>query len=262
LFTYSQGRMNETKTRRLRQYVLKTSLVFRLQNLRQVLWHFYSLGSARTSDSCFMSCHAGALISSPKKSSLWSHLLSGPTPTTRVSSLLGIAFLASFLALSLLSPLSRGTHNLASPLRFDRKLEDYYDWPTIQGRIRIKGCSFLRYSPAPKPAILTTESLHPVSTMLFHKSLVSLIMAFAAASSAAALIAPVARGNSGGPISPSTPIDQCNTGPLQCCESFTSVYDAGLSSDVVHKILEILDGTNAVYDVGRNCNDLVGGSVW
>jgi hypothetical protein len=75
----------------------------------------------------------------------------------------------------------------------------------------MNGCSFLRLSPAPKAAILTTESLHLVSAMVFHKSLVSLVMmAFAAASSVAASVTPVAR--CGAP-----PPSQCNTGPTKCC---------------------------------------------
>ena len=89
--------------------------------------------------------------------------------------------------------------------------------------------------------------------MLFHKSLVSLVMAFAAASCVIAATTPVARGGAPGP--------QCNTGSPQCCNTYTSASD----SRVAYLSPEILEAAqDSDIPFALDCNDFLfgGGQQW
>jgi Fungal hydrophobin len=88
---------------------------------------------------------------------------------------------------------------------------------------------------------------------MLYKPLVSLVVAFATASSVAASIAPVRRGGYGTypppPRLPTIPRSQCNTESVQCCDTFTSP-----SNPVAAFLLNSLDivaGPNV--GIGLNC---------
>src|SRR5712691_12443777 len=72
--------------------------------------------------------------------------------------------------------------------------EPNYHWPTTEGKKLIKGRPNPSHSLAPKEAFHHNSLLPLLSTMMFYKPLVSLVVAFAAASSVAAAAAPEARG--------------------------------------------------------------------
>jgi len=97
--------------------------------------------------------------------------------------------------------------------------------------------------------------------MLFHKSLVSLVIAFAAASSVSASITPVARCGYGGcpKRAPAPPPSQCNTGPIQCCKTLAdskSPYLTGLPQDLID--LAVLAPIAAALD----CTNVIGATDW
>ncbi|KAI0255281.1 hypothetical protein BJV78DRAFT_1178863 [Lactifluus subvellereus] len=95
--------------------------------------------------------------------------------------------------------------------------------------------------------------------MMLYKPLVSLVAVLAAASSVAASVTPVARGNDYPPpnLAP-VPASQCNTQSLQCCNTFTS------TSNPLTGLLSGLLGLGALLDaslgVGLSCLSIIGGT--
>jgi hypothetical protein len=93
---------------------------------------------------------------------------------------------------------------------------------------RIKGKATSSAVPQSKAQLQDYHSLHLLSTMMLHKSLVPFIVAFTAATGVVASATPVAR-------------DGCNTGTVSCCKTITYFNSVPL---------------------GVNCVDIIGGSQW
>jgi Fungal hydrophobin len=95
---------------------------------------------------------------------------------------------------------------------------------------------------------------------MFYKPIVSLVAGLAVVGSAAAATTPVARGDGGYPPPTVTPINQCNTGPVQCCNTYTS------TSNPVTSLLAGPLGLGGLLDpalgVGISCLALIGGNQW
>ena len=115
--------------------------------------------------------------------------------------------------------------------------------------------------PSPELNFNTQDyhSLH-LLTMMFYKPIVSLVAGLAVVGSAAAATTPVARGDGGYPPPTVTPINQCNTGPVQCCNTYTS------TSNPVTSLLAGPLGLGGLLDpalgVGISCLALIGGNQW
>ncbi|KAH9170838.1 hypothetical protein EDB89DRAFT_1237619 [Lactarius sanguifluus] len=94
---------------------------------------------------------------------------------------------------------------------------------------------------------------------MFHKSLVSFVAAMALASGVAVSANPlpgvVARTDPAYPPPPTTTVSQCNTGPVQCCNTFTS------TSNPLTTLLSGLLPIGAIIDpnlgVGLSCLPII-----
>jgi hypothetical protein len=150
--------------------------------------------------------------------------------------------------------------NTLSPFVDGVREDPRYPWPGSHGR---KSYKVQLISPlfSSNRATSTADSLHQVFAMLFHKSLVSLVIAFAAASSASASITPVARCGDHAcdePPSPSS-TSECNTQNIKCCNGYTDpstgvakYFSGGLIPiDAIIPIDALLD-----------CTEVVGASDW
>ncbi|KAH9961090.1 hypothetical protein BC827DRAFT_1205060 [Russula dissimulans] len=93
--------------------------------------------------------------------------------------------------------------------------------------------------------------------MMLHKPFVSLLAAFAAVGSVAAAVTPVARGGSYPPPTPPT-VNECDTGTVQCCNTYTS------SSNPLTSLLSGLLSIGIPIDpnlvVGLSCAAILGGN--
>jgi len=90
---------------------------------------------------------------------------------------------------------------------------------------------------------------------MLYKPIVSLIVAFAAASSAAASATPLGRRGNGGyapPYAPPVPVSQCAESNAKCCNTYTSSNNP----DLVGLLGQVL-GPNVV-GVGLGCSVLSG----
>jgi hypothetical protein len=96
---------------------------------------------------------------------------------------------------------------------------------------------------------------------MLYKPLVSLVMAFATASSVAASLTPVRRGGGGAyppPHLSTIPISQCNTKSVQCCQTFTNA-DNPIAAALLGA-LDMIEGSNV--GIGLSCVSLEGGTQW
>jgi Fungal hydrophobin len=111
--------------------------------------------------------------------------------------------------------------------------------------------------PQSKAQLQDYHSLHPVFTMMLYKPFVSLVAVLAAASSVAATTIPVARDDGGFPPPNLTPVSQCNTGAVQCCNTFTSTSNplVGILTGIVGL------AADAALGVGITCTNAVLGST-
>ncbi|KAI0255300.1 hypothetical protein BJV78DRAFT_756609 [Lactifluus subvellereus] len=95
--------------------------------------------------------------------------------------------------------------------------------------------------------------------MMLHKPLVSLVLAFAAASSVTASATQVRRRGYGG--FPTIPASQCNTHSLQCCSELKSTDDPNVAATVLNTFGSVVGpgvgvGLHCVPIVGSiNCNN-------
>jgi hypothetical protein len=98
--------------------------------------------------------------------------------------------------------------------------------------------------------------------MMLYKPFVSLAIAFAAASSVAASVTLVPRGDDGYPPPDTTPISEtdctADAGTLQCCDTFTSP-----TNPLVELLASFLDAVvDPTLGVGLSCLTFVAGTEW
>jgi hypothetical protein len=107
--------------------------------------------------------------------------------------------------------------------------------------------------PKPKAQLQDYHSLHIASTMIFNKTLVTLIAAFAAASGVAASVATVPRDNGSFPPPNLTPIPigSCNLGSAQCCNTVTSTSNPAVAQ--ISGLLSLGGLINPDLGVGLSC---------
>jgi hypothetical protein len=97
--------------------------------------------------------------------------------------------------------------------------------------------------------------------MMLHKPLVSFIAAFALASGIAVSATPVARGNDGGyyppPNVPPVTVNECNTGSISCCGTYTST-----SNPIVGALSGLLGiVADSALGVGLACSPIILSSI-
>ncbi|KAI9462531.1 hydrophobin-domain-containing protein [Russula earlei] len=114
------------------------------------------------------------------------------------------------------------------------------------------------YIPLSVAQLQDFHSIHLVFTMMLTKPLVSLIMAFAAASGVAGSVTSVRRGNGGYPPPNLPPVSQCNTGPVQCCNTLTSTKNP--LTAILSGLLPVGTFIDPNLAVGLTCFSLVGGT--
>jgi Fungal hydrophobin len=116
--------------------------------------------------------------------------------------------------------------------------------------------------PQSKAQLQDYHSLHLVFTMMLYnlKPLISLVAVFAAASGVSSTAVPVARGASDGGYPPPklTSVSQCNTGSVQCCNTFTSTNNplVGILSGILGVVADPSLG------VGITCLPIIGSTQW
>jgi len=143
----------------------------------------------------------------------------------------------------------------------------YWSWG--HGSRNIRGQLIILLFPSPKRSLSLQDyrSLCPLFTMMLYKSLVPLVMAFVAASSVATSTVPVRRGGGGGygyglyppPVSPPIPVNQCNSGEVQCCNTFTSQNNPAVTP-LIGQLGSVV--MNPATGVGMDCVGILAGAKW
>jgi len=97
--------------------------------------------------------------------------------------------------------------------------------------------------------------------MMLHKPLVSFIAAFALASGIAVSATPLARGNDGGyyppPDVPPVTVNECDTGSMSCCDTYTSTDNPNVG--MLSGLLGLT--ANPALGVGLSCIPILLSSI-
>jgi Fungal hydrophobin len=94
--------------------------------------------------------------------------------------------------------------------------------------------------------------------MLFHKSLVSLVIAFATASSVSASITPVARCGDHCP-QPEPSYNECNTGPIKCCNTVAKSNSKSLEG-LPQSLIDL--ALHAPIAAALDCTEVISATDW
>jgi hypothetical protein len=111
---------------------------------------------------------------------------------------------------------------------------------------RERNCSAV---PQSKAQLQDHHSLHLLFNDMLHKSLVSLIAAFAVATGVAASVTPVARGGS-----------DCNTGTESCCNTITNIDNPIIAE--LASLADIALPVDAAVPIGITCLGIASANQW
>ncbi len=111
----------------------------------------------------------------------------------------------------------------------------YWSWG--HGSRFIRGQLIILLFPSPKRSLSLQDyrSLCPLFTMMLYKSLVPLVM------------------------SPPIPVSQCNSGKVQCCDTFTSQNNPAITP-LIGQLGSVV--MNPAMGAGMNCVGILAGAKW